>query len=321
MLRFANFTVALLAPCICSAIVAASPPAMSVEKTISVDGLSRKYLLFVPAQANNPSALLVVLHGGGSNARQMERYTQFDELAEREGFVVMYPESVGGNWNDGRKIDFIRAQRENIDDVKFIRAAVADLAKEIPIDRGRVFATGISNGAIMSHRLAAEASDVFAAVATVAGEMAPSVAEHFQPQYPVSVLIIHGDADPLVPISGGDVRVPGGRARGKVLGAKDTLAKYLARNHNPDGASTTMLDADAKDGTSVEITKYPEGPSGEKAWFYLVKTGGHTWPGRPLYLSENIIGKASQDFAATDVIWQFFQTCPPRKLDGGKRAP
>ena len=68
-----------------------------------------------------------------------------------------------------------------------------------------------------------------------------------------------------------------------------------------------MLDADAKDGTSVEITKYPDGPSGERAWFYLVKNGGHTWPGRPLYLPENIIGKASQDFSATDMIWQFFQ--------------
>ena len=104
--------------------------------------------------------------------------------------------------------------------MKFIRAAVDQTTKDFPIDRSRVFATGISNGAIMSHRLAAEASDVFAAVATVAGEMAPSMAEHFQPQYSVSVLIIHGDADPLVPIGGGDVRVPGGRVRGQVLGER-----------------------------------------------------------------------------------------------------
>jgi len=70
--------------------------------------------------AKEPMPVVFVLHGGGGTARQIERTTKFDDLAEREGFVVVYPESVGGNWNDGRGVEFMQAQRENIDDVKFV---------------------------------------------------------------------------------------------------------------------------------------------------------------------------------------------------------
>ena len=73
-----------------------------------------------------------------------------------------------------------------------------------------------------------------------------------------------------------------------------------------------MIAADPKDGIVVEITKYPDGPAGVKTEYYLVKNGGHNWPGRPLYLPESVIGKASQAFSASDVIWKFFASCPPR---------
>ena len=90
---------------------------------ITVDGLEREYLVYVPDNAHRPASVVFCLHGGGSNARQIERYTQFDALAAKEGFVVIYPESVDGNWNDGRGNPEIRAQRDNIDDVKFLRRA------------------------------------------------------------------------------------------------------------------------------------------------------------------------------------------------------
>jgi polyhydroxybutyrate depolymerase len=305
---------AVLSVFTCPALLATNPAATSVEKSITIGGLSRKYLLFAPPSAGQQMPLVIALHGGGSNARQMERYTRFNDLAQREEFVVMYPESVGGNWNDGRQTESIRAQRENIDDVNFIRAAVEATIKNYPIDRRRIFATGISNGAMMLHRLAAEASDLLAGVATVAGELTPPIAANFRPQYPVSIFIIHGDRDPIVPIEGGEVRAPDGRGRGKVLGARQTLDLYIKRNGNADRPTITMLDTDVKDRTSIEISKYPDAPGGEKAWLYLVKNGGHTWPGRPLYLSEAVIGSASQDFDATEVIWQFFKSCPPRIL-------
>ncbi len=284
----------------------------STEKTNSVDGLTRTYRLFVPAGAKEPLPVVVMLHGGGGSAAQMERYSKFDDSAQRDGFLVIYPEAVDGNWNDGRGMDFIRAQRENIDDVKFIRACIDEVAKDHKLDRSRIFATGISNGGLMSHRLAAEASDLVAGIAPVSGGLAPAIAERFNPKYPVSILIIQGDADPLVPIDGGEISLGFGRKRGKVIPTKDTLGKYLERNGSHGEPTVSILDGDPHDGTTVVISKYPDGPGGVKMEYYLVKNGGHTWPGRPLYLPESIIGVASQKFTASDVICDFFKSCPSR---------
>jgi pimeloyl-ACP methyl ester carboxylesterase len=118
----------------------------------------------------------LAFHGAGSSARQMERYTRFNDLAAKEGFLVVYPEAVDGNWNNGRGIEGVRAQQENIDDVKFARLIVDRLSEVYKIDRSRIYCTGISNGAFMSRRLATEASDLIAAIALVVGVISPSLA-------------------------------------------------------------------------------------------------------------------------------------------------
>jgi polyhydroxybutyrate depolymerase len=288
------------------------PPGTAIERSITVDGLKRKCLVFVPGKPKEPMPVVFVLHGGGGNARGTERYTQFNQAAEKVGFFVIYPDAVGSNWNDGRGVDSVVAPKQNIDDVKFLRLLLEAVARDHRLDRSRVFATGISNGAFMCHRLAAEASDMIAAIAPVVGGMAPAMAAKFKPEYSVSILIIQGEADPLVPIDGGDVGFPRGRKRGKVIPAKETLAKYLERNGSEGTPTMSTLAADPSDGTAVEISKYPDGPGGVKTYYYLVKNGGHAWPGRPAYLRETCIGKASQAFPASEVICQFFASCPPR---------
>src|SRR5208337_2799697 len=216
----------------------------AVEHTVTIDGITRKYLGFAPRGLDKPLPVVLALHGGGSNARQMERYTRFNDLAAKEGFLVVYPEAVEGNWNDGRGIAGVRAQQENIDDVKFVRHIVDRISKEHKIDRSRVFCTGISNGAFMSHRLAAEASDLITAIAPVVGGMAPSTAKQFHPAYPVSILIIQGDADPLVPIRGGIVGFLRGKKRGQVIPTEETISLYLRRNGNQGDPTVTTLDRD-----------------------------------------------------------------------------
>ena len=283
-------------------------------KNITVDGLTRKYLVHAPSGAREPMPVVFILHGGGSGAWQMELYSNFNRVADREGFLAVYPSGVDGNWNDGRGVEGLRAQKEKIDDVKFLRMLVDELAKENKIDRGRVFATGISNGGFMSHRLAAEASDVFAGIAPVSGGLAPAIAEKFKPQYPVSILLIHGEADPIVPFAGGEVGFSGGRKRGKLIPTTEALAKYVARSGNQGEPTVGTLEPEKDDGTSAVVTKYPDGPGGVKTWYYLVKNGGHTWPGRPPYLPERIIGKASHAFSASETIGQFFMSCPARVL-------
>jgi polyhydroxybutyrate depolymerase len=290
--------------------------AQAAEKTIAVDGHTRSYLVYAPRRGGGPLPLVLVFHGGGSDARRMERYSRFTRLAEREGFLVCYPQAVEGNWNDGRDVRFIRAHRDKIDDVKFVRRLIEQIGREHKLDRSRVFATGISNGAFMSHRLAAEASDLIAAVAPVVGGMAPAIAEKFAPKYPVSLFVIQGDRDPLVPIRGGYVGFRRGRRRGKLVPTKEAVAKYLRRNAiSGKGAVKRLEDADPNDGTTTTATVYPAGLGGAKVRVYVVGNGGHAWPGRPLYLPEGIIGKASRDFDATRAIWEFFKSCPPRKPD------
>ena len=175
-----------------------------------------------------------------------------------------------------------------------------------------LYSTGISNGAFMSHRLATEASDLITAIAPVVGGMAPAMAKRFHPDQSVSILVIQGDADPLVPIRGGMVGFPRGRKRGEFLPTEETISLYLRRNGNQGDSTVTTLDRDEQDGTSVEIRRYPDGPGGVRTQVYVVRNGGHTWAGRPLYLPEMLIGKASQEFSATEVIWEFFKSCPPR---------
>lgn len=306
-------SVALISGLAVFSVVRAATMRGIVERTLEVNGLTRSYLLFVPSTPREKMPAVFVLHGGGGDPRQMERYTRFTQTAEKEGFVALFPAGVEHHWNDGRPSPTTRASRDNIDDVKFLRAVVDDAAQQASIDRSRVFSTGISNGGFMSNRLAADAADLVAGVAPVCGGIAPEMAEHFNPALPVSVLIIQGDADPLVPYNGGDVVVFGRRSRGQTIATEDVLKKYLARNGNPQPPQTTTLDNNPDDGTEVEIAKYPDGPGGVKTEMYLIKGGGHTWAGRPLYLPQSMIGRASKEFSATEVIWDFFKSCPPRE--------
>ena len=99
----------------------AEPKGGAVEYVVTVDGISRNYLVFAPKRFDKPLPMVLALHEGGSKARQMEQYTRFNDLAAKEGFLVVYPEAVEGNWNDGRGMPGVRAEQESIDDVKFVR--------------------------------------------------------------------------------------------------------------------------------------------------------------------------------------------------------
>ena len=105
------------------------------------------------------------------------------------------------------------------------------------------------------------------------------------------------------------------------ISTEETISLYVRRNGNQGDPTVTTLDRDEKDGTSVEIRRYPDGPGGVRTQVYIVRNGGHTWAGRPLYLPEMLIGKASQEFSATEVIWEFFKSCPPRQARRAPRKP
>jgi polyhydroxybutyrate depolymerase len=288
---------------------------VQTEHTVTVDGIERAYLVQAPRAAKGKKLPVVFLfHGGGGRAQYMTR-TAFRSLAGLGKLIAVCPQGWRNRWNDGRKGEAIPAQVRDIDDVKFVRIIVDDLAKRLPIDKTRLFSTGVSNGAIFSHRLAAEASDLFAAIAPIIGGLAEPLAPKFKPAHPISLLVIQGTADPLVPFNGGPIGAGRLGKRGSIIATAAMLKKYLAHNGiEGDPELEVFEDAAPDDGTTTIVRRYPQGKAGVRVELYVVKNGGHAVPGNPSRaLRESLVGKTSRDFDAYAVIWAFFESCPPRR--------
>ncbi|PZC53045.1 hypothetical protein LH53_01415 [Mesotoga sp. TolDC] len=285
------------------------------EASIMVDGLKRTYLMHTPPDRDQskPLPLVIVLHGGGGSGAGMVESTQggFNVLADEEGFVVAYPDAVENHWNDGRskeEVDY-RAHRENIDDVGFISALIDQLVKEENVAPQRVYVTGMSNGAMMTYRLAGELSEKITAAAPVDGNIPENLAANYTPGKPVSMLVINNTADPLMPWQGGDITGPfGNKKLGKVLSARESIELWVKHNQcSIIPAETTKLDNDSNDGTQVRRITYTGGLEGTEVILYAIEGGGHTWPAGSSKLPERVIGKTSQEINANEVIWNFFK--------------
>ena len=305
----------LFAIALATLVVSHAASAEVQTRTIQVGGAARTYLLFLP---NSPRALgsgfplVVMLHGGGGTAEQMVRFTRFNEIAAREYFVVAYPQGLNRGWNDGRV--FRGRSETDADDVGFIRAMVADIGERVtPLDRRRLYAAGISNGGFMSFRLACEAADLFAAVAPVTATMSADLGPRCKPTAPVSVLVINGTADPLVPYNGGHVRVMLA-LRGEIWSTDRTVAFWAQHNRcAAPPAIRALPDRDTSDGSHVVEADY-RGCAGAPVRLLRVEGGGHTWPGGIQYLPVTWIGPTNRDIDASEAIWNFFKAAPIRRV-------
>jgi polyhydroxybutyrate depolymerase len=298
-----------------AALLSAPPAAAEMQRrTLFLGETIRDYLLFVPDQRPSRGSgmpLVVALHGGGAVADMMLMYSRFNEVAAREQFAVAYPYGTNRWWNDGRLIE--GRPETDADDVGFIRALVADVdARVAPLDRRRIYATGISSGGFMSLRLACEAADLFAAVAPVAATMPAELGVGCRPSRPVSVLLIHGTADRQVPYVGGYARTAS-MLRGAIWSADHTIAFWAWHNrcaHTP--VLRVLADRDPADGSHVVESDY-QGCAGAAVTLLRVEGGGHTWPGAVNILPTALLGTTNRDIDATEAIWSFFQSTPARE--------
>jgi polyhydroxybutyrate depolymerase len=204
------------------------------------DGLERTWTLYVPAALAESPALLLVLHGSSHDAEMVRRVSlwRFDELAERDGFLVAYPEGLansgalrlGPEWNDCRKSTRNRAHDLDVDDVGFLRRLIADLSETYRVDRRRVYATGYSDGGQMSYRLATEIPDEIAGVAVVMAQQAePENSNCLDPRGRISILVMNGTDDPIIPFGGGEASLFGWFSAGRVAQReRDQAAGHLA---------------------------------------------------------------------------------------------
>ena len=299
---------ALLAGLVAASTAAAAERPLA-SRTLAIDGVTRSYYLHVPpALPAAPAPLVLVFHGGGGNGPGTERLTRFTPLADREGFLVAFPEGLGRNWNDGREFTSSRAHRDHVDDVAFVGALIDAIGRAHAVDPRRVYATGISNGAIFSHYLAAHLSARIAAIAPVVGGIADPPEAWLRPEQPVSVLMLQGTRDPLVPYHGGAVAF----GRGRIIDTEEAARRWAAL----DGAHDPVrepLPADA----GIEHcgglrTVYPGGRGDSEVVLVRLDGGGHTWPGGAQYLPQMRVGRVCHDFDATAVIWNFFKAHPRR---------
>jgi polyhydroxybutyrate depolymerase len=270
------------------------------RRTLRVDGVERSYFLYLPAghRGAGSLALVLVFHGASGRAQGFARHTGFSAVAEREGFVVAYPQGLDRRWNDGR------GNGTPHDDVGFVRALLDTLERELSIDRRRVYATGISNGAMFAYRLACDLPGVFAAVAPVAGAMPANLATGCTHTEPVSVLAFQGTADPLMPYAGGGVA---GR-RGRVLSAQQSV-NFWATVSGCGSQVTVVEEPDrVPDGTRVRYTDFGECRERRAVELYTIEGGGHTWPGGPAV--GRLVGRVSRELDATALIWEFFAQHP-----------
>lgn len=299
------------------------------RRNLTLNGLERVYRIYVPDSYTGKKRvpLIVLLHGGGSDGRRMDRFTGFNRIADDEGLILVAPDGVDRHWNDGRVATGYKAHETDVDDVGFISRLIDLLSAEFQIDPDRVYVAGISNGGMMSIRLGLELPEKLAAIAPVVAALPEPMAQKTFKLQPIPVVIVNGTEDPLVPWSGGEVRFMR-KTMGRVLSTPDTVQFLVKHNKcSPEAVTVPLRDNDPSDGIRVFKSEYYGGADGgADVTLYAVEGGGHTWHGpRPLvqYLPPARIGRASRDFDATAEIWSFFQKHPrtASRRSSGEKSP
>ncbi len=262
----------------------------------------RPFIGYVPSwwqPGDDPLPVVILLHGAGGNGQAMAVFTNMHELAETEGFVVLFPDGVDSEWNDG----FSFRPRPDIDDVEFIRTIIDSTAERVDIDRDRVYVAGFSNGGSMAYEVACNAPDLIAGIAVVAGMMGLHQLEDCAPDHPLPVIIIHGTEDTVIRFNRGMRDVD--TAETITLSPSGAVDFWVEHNGCSSARRIVLLpDTDTTDRTRVRATLYTDCANNARVAFYEIIGGAHTWPGQSRQFTP--AGAVSYDISANEVIWSFF---------------
>ncbi len=300
MRRLVAAASALLVLSSCSS-SSASAVARGQEHHLAAAGRDRTYLEHVPATHPAQPSVVLILHGGDSNAQETESGSGWDAEADAQGFIAVYPQGIENGWADGRGQD--PPDKEGVDDVAFLAAVIADVEARDAVDPARVFLTGISNGGFMDERFACGRADLVTAIAPDASSLGQSTYAACKPSRPVSVMDVHGTADPLVPYGGGTMHGRGGATQ--IVSAAEVFMLWASRD-GCSGQENSQLPDTAHDGMSVTITRATGCARNTRVEQWTVVGGGHTWPGGKQYLPKAVIGPVSHQFVFQDAAWEFF---------------
>lgn len=271
----------------------------------------RSYILHLPPQYDGKRELplLLAFHGGGGNAKQLLESNHLAAVADREGFVLVAPNGSGKlkkrflTWNVG--FGFGYAMEQEIDDIGFVSALLDELEAGLKIDSHRVYTTGISNGGILCHFLAANLSDRIAAIAPIVASVGgrkssddPMIMPP-QPDSPVAVIAFNGMKDERIPYEGGrQIRSVGDPVF--VTPADRMHAFWTRANHCSGSPDTEEHAAD-----HYRVLTFSKGCAGHEVVQYQILDQGHAWPGgnRPRFFAD----KPSANVSADEIMWEFFK--------------
>lgn len=277
------------------------------EIRIAHGGQQRMALLHVPRnwKAAGASPLVMALHGGGGGAIHQADDARYGLIrkSEQAGFIAVFPNGISparsgmlATWNAGNCC--ARARDENVDDVGFLRAVIADVRRRASIDDRRVYAIGMSNGGMTSYRLACEAADVFHGIMAVAGT---DNTKTCRPARPVAVLHIHARNDDRVIFEGG----AGQAFRDEALvtdftSVPATMARWVQLN-KASASTRPLLRV-----SGARCDRHDAAAGGAPVQLCVTDTGGHSWPGGSKSRGES----PSEAIRANDVMWEFFSSLP-----------
>ena len=282
----------------------------SEERTFFHQGLERTYHLYLPENLTISAPLVVVMHGYTSSAKNIMSYSKMNEVADREGFAVVYPQgTIDSEGNAFFNVGYEFHQTSKIDDVSFIRELVLYLREEYHLSKKNTFATGMSNGGDMSYLLACTSSDLFSAVAPVAGVMMKEILDNCNSKKPIPVFEIHGTSD-KISLFEGDIENQEGW--GAYYGLPETI-QFWADKHSLDKSEYIQITSKSEGyQNDIIFERYWSEDNLNEVWLYKIVDGGHVWPGFRIRWWENplawyYMGSGNDDINASEEVWKFFE--------------
>ncbi|MFB8789018.1 MAG: PHB depolymerase family esterase [Potamolinea sp.] len=262
-------------------------------------GKLRTYELYTPSSynANRPMPLVMVFHGHDGTGASIAEVTRFNELAEKKGFIVVYPDGINHNWN------LIGNYSGKEDDVSFVTALLDQMKQIRNIDSRKIYAAGFSKGAIFTQNLACELPDKFAAFASVAGALPVRLQPKCQPNTPVSMLMINGTNDSAVLYEGDEIN-----KKGALVSVPETVDFWLAHNKCTSPTEVKQLPtAKPNNRFKVQLSRYSDCSNGSEVILDAILEGGHSWPGGASKDASLNQFNANLGFNASETIWNFFE--------------
>ena len=284
---------------------------------ITVNNVTRKYLVYRPAAMTSVNAVVTVLHGGGGLGLGVSDIgahplSVFRKIADNEMFLVVYPEGsldIQGNpgWNDCRSDDISGSQG---DDITFLKQLNSKLISELNISSNKMYLTGTSNGALMTYSYAFQFPETIKAIAVSSGnlpEFPQSGLCTNGSNLPLPILMTHVTSDPAMPANGGCVADIGGNCnRGKVISQTATINYWLQRNGLQNVTPTiSNFDFNTNDAGNVEKRVY----NGTKPLVYFVlNNAGHAVPSKTVFTNSTpASGIQNRDIEFAEEAWSFFK--------------